>query len=330
MAPSLCWVITDGKVGMESQCVGLAEALGLQPVVKRTRLRSPWRQLSPTILRSAPQRALSIRADALSPPWPDLLIASGRQSVLPSLLVGRESAGRTVRVQIQNPAIDPSHFDLVVVPRHDRLRGANVLVTRGALHRVNAARLDEARHRLADRLGALPHPRVAVPIGGDNDVFRLTSEIIARLADQLRHISDKGGSLMVTPSRRTGEANTIMIREKLAGVTGEIWDGTGENPYFAYLAHADAIVVTEDSVNMVSEAVATGKPVYLVSLQGGSAKFRRFRASLETDGVARPFAGKIETWSYPSFDDMRAVAAAVSALLAKRATGLPPSGGALR
>ena len=318
MTRPICWVITDGKAGMESQCVGLAEAVGLDAIVKRVRLRSPWRQLSPSILRRAGLRALSTRADSLTPPWPDLLIASGRQSVLPSLIVGRESGGHTVRIQIQNPTIDPALFDLVVVPRHDRLRRANVVVTRGALHRVNAARLDEARQRFADRLGPLRHPRVAVLVGGDNDVFRLTPDIVTRLADQLLELVRGGASLMVTPSRRTGAANKSILREKLAGTSGEFWDGNGDNPYFGYLAHADAVVVTEESVNMISEAAATGKPVHLVSLEGGSAKFRRFRASLEADGVVRAFTGRIENWSYPVHDDMAEVAASVVRRLAER------------
>ncbi len=318
MISSRCWVISDGKAGMESQCLGLAEALGIETVIKRTRLRSPWRQLSPTLLRNAPPRAFSKTADQLTPPWPDLLIASGRQSVLPSLVVARASEGRTFRIQIQDPAIDPKRFDLIVVPRHDRLRGENVIVTRGSLHRVNAAKLAEARRHFAARFESLPHPRIAVMIGGNNNAFRLTPEVVTQLADQVRKLADNGASLMVTPSRRTGAANEAILRAKLAGVTGEVWDGTGENPYFAYLAFADAIVVTEDSVNMVSEAAATGKPVHLVSLPGGSAKFRRFRESLAAEGVVRPFTGQIEQWTYPMVDDMAAVVAAVKERWARR------------
>ena len=319
MTSGLCWVITDGKAGMESQCRGLAEALGFEPVIKRTRLRSPWRQLSPSILRDAPMRALSVRGDQLVPPWPDLLIASGRQSVLPSLLVGRESGRRTFRVQIQNPTVDPNRFDLVVVPQHDRLRGPNVVTTKGALHRVNATRLADARSQFAARLERLPHPRIAVLIGGDNVVFRLSSEIIERLAEQLAELARNGAALLITPSRRTGAANEALLRAKLAGTAAEIWDGTGENPYFGYLAWADAIIVTEDSVNMVSEAAATGLPVHLVALEGGSAKFRRFRRSMEADGCIRPFTGQIERWTYPVTDDMKSVADAVRRLLAERA-----------
>ena len=111
-----CWVVTDGKAGMESQCVGLAEALGLNPIVKRVSLRAPWRQLTPYV-RFGGRAQFAPASDPLAPPWPDLFIATGRQSVAASVLVRKLSGGRTKTVQLQNPVIAPSHFDLVVVPR---------------------------------------------------------------------------------------------------------------------------------------------------------------------------------------------------------------------
>ena len=129
LAPS-CWIVTDGKAGMENQCLGLAEALGLNPVVKRVKLRSPWKQLSP-FLRHGLAHAFSAEGDPIAPPWPDLLIATGRASVPASLYARRMSragGGKgTFTVQVQNPVIDPSRFDLVVVPRHDGLVGTNVM-----------------------------------------------------------------------------------------------------------------------------------------------------------------------------------------------------------
>ena len=305
----VCWVVTDGKAGMENQCVGLAERLGLVPMVKRVRLRTPWRQLSPWLLRWGNRWSLSSAGDQLDGPLPDLLIATGRHSVSSSLAVGELSGGRCFRVQIQDPGIDPKHFDLVVVPRHDRLRGANVLVTTGALHQVSAATLAAARQRFAARLAALPRPRVAVLLGGSNGAYRFTPALARELADRLAAvIRGQGGSLMVTPSRRTDAGAAAVCREALGRLPGEFWDGTGDNPYLGYLAFADAVVVTSDSVNMVCEACATGLPVHVFELAGGSAKFRRFHDGLGADGITRPFTGVIEDWSYPPFDDTQTVA----------------------
>ncbi|HYD70546.1 mitochondrial fission ELM1 family protein [Azospirillum sp.] len=313
-----CWVVSDGKPGMENQCIGLAEALGLTPVVKRVQLRSPWRELSP-FLRLGSRFAASPKGDPIQPPWPDLLIATGRQSIAPSLAARKLSRGRTFTVQIQDPQISPRHFDLVVVPRHDRLRGDNVLVTRGAVHRVTPAVLEAAAGRLGPRLAPLPRPRVAVLIGGNNAVYHLTPTIMGDVADKLAALArDRGAGLMVTPSRRTGADNEAILRARLAGLPAEVWDGSGENPYFAYLAMADAIVVTCDSVSMVSEACSTGKPVYVIEMEGGSAKFRAFHDGLYKDGITRPFTGALDSWTYPPLDDTERVADEVRRRMAAR------------
>ncbi|MBK3731980.1 hypothetical protein GAY29_02495 [Azospirillum brasilense] len=303
-----CWVVSDGKPGMENQCIGLAEALGLTPVVKRVRLRSPWRQLSP-FLRLGNRFAAGPEGDPIRAPWPDLMIGSGRQAIAPLLAASKQSRGRTFTVYIQDPQINPRHFGLVVVPRHDRLRGPNVMATRGALHRVTPKLLAEAAQRHAPRLADLPHPRVAVLIGGTNGVYALTPTIMGDVAEKLSELArGKGAGLMVTPSRRTGADNEAILRARLNGLPAEVWDGTGENPYFAYLGLADAVVVTCDSVSMTSEACSTGKPVYVIELEGGSPKFRSFHEELYKEGITRPFTGALEQWTYPTLDDTRQVA----------------------
>lgn len=307
-----CWVVTDGKAGMENQCLGLAEALGLTPVIKRIRLRTPWRQLMP-FFRHFLTHAFSPDGDPVQPPWPDLLIATGRTSTAASLLVRRATMGqgvkRTFTVQIQNPVIDPSRFDLVVIPRHDSLSGPNVMTTRGALHRITDQKLRDEGAKLLPHIAFLPQPRVGVLIGGSNAVYSLTPREMKPLAAQLAEVARAtGGGLMVTPSRRTGADNLAVLQEALADVPHYIWDGTGYNPYYGMLALADSFLVTMDSVNMVSEACTTGKPVQIIELPGGSDKFRRFHQALRDDGMTRVFAGRLEQWDYAPLNDMQLVA----------------------
>ena len=315
-----CWVVTDGKAGMESQCVGLAEALGLKPIIKRMRLRAPWRQLTP-YFRIGGYSQFAPASDRLSPPWPDLLIATGRHSVAASLLVRKLSGGRTKTVQLQNPVIARSHFDLVVVPRHDRLSGANIVSTRGALHRITPAILRDGAERLGPRIAALKPPYIGVLIGGSNAAYRLGAEEMQPLARRLAACArDMNASLLITPSRRTDNEALRVLKEELAHVPHFLWDGQGDNPYFGILGLADYLVVTCDSVNMVSEAASTGKPVYVVDLPGGSDKFGRFHQAMRDDGITRAFAGKLEPYSYAPLDDMAMVTARVNALFGNALT----------
>jgi mitochondrial fission protein ELM1 len=298
----LVWVLHDGKAGMASQALGLAEAAGFRFVEKRLSVRRPWAWLPPQ-LWVGPLRAVSDAGVALAPPWPDLVIGCGRHTAMPALAVRRASGGRTFAAQIQDPRVGRNEFDRLFVPEHDSLRGPRIHVTRGAIHRVTAARLAEELRRFP-ALAGLPRPILGVLIGGSNRSYRLGLNGLATIAEAIAGIlRTGGGSAVVTPSRRTGAAGIALLRQRLAGLPAEIWDGTGDNPYYAYLAAADALLVTADSVSMVSEAAATGKPVHILDLAGGGAKFARFHRTMREAGITRPFAGHIETWSYVPPDD---------------------------
>jgi len=108
----------------------------------------------------------------------------------------------------------------------------------------------------------------------------------------------EGGSILMTFSRRTPEAAKDALTISLGGLPGLIWDGEGANPYFAFLAAADYILVTEDSTNMATEAASTGKPVFILKMEGQSPKFRQFHETLERHGAARPFGGGFHRWTY--------------------------------
>ncbi len=331
-----CWIVTDGAAGMENQCLGLAERLGLVPDIKRIALRAPWGWLPPAIgarRLAFPLAGIENRqAAGLVPPWPDLLIATGRRTVGASVAIRRLSADArpvpTLTVQIQNPRFPLSAFDLVVVPAHDRLSGPNVLTTRGALHRVTRAKLDQAAAQFAAALAELPRPLVTVSIGGPNSAYRMTPVEIGRLCAGLRALAvASGAGFAVTASRRTGDANIAALRRGLADVPHTLWDGqgAGENPYFGYLGLADAIIVTGDSVNMVTEACAAGKPVYVFDLPGGSVKFDMFHTSMQACGAVRKFVPgevrQLESWTLPDIDDTGMVAAAVRQMLDAHAQG---------
>ena len=310
-----CWVLTDGKAGMESQCIGLAEALGLSPKVKRIVLRPFWRKVTP-YLRFGGTLQFAPESDALTPPWPDLVIATGRQSVAAALWLKRASGGKARLIQLQNPGIAWRQFDLVVTPEHDRLSGTNVISTRGSLHRVTSGVLSSAAEKWSHVFAHLPRPYIAVLVGGSNAVYRLGPDEITGLAGKLSDCARAlHGSLLITPSRRTGDAARAVLAQAVSGVPHYLWDMQGENPYFGLLGLADSIVVTCDSVNMISEAASTGKPVYVELLPGGSAKSSRFLNELRQSGVVRDFNGKLSPYTYEPLDDMTRVLARVLEIL---------------
>jgi uncharacterized protein len=314
MTATRCWIITEGAVGMENQCRGLAEALGLDAVYKRVNPRWPWLMI-PSGAWPVPFLSLGPDSDKMTPPWPDLVISCGRKGIPFALAIKRLSPASVI-VHIQDPLMRTTAFDLVAAPRHDRVKGPNVIETRGALHAASPAKLAEAATRFRPHFAHLKRPLVAVLVGGSNRGYRLGSEEMARIADRLAELARRhNAGLAVTPSRRTGAANVAILKQRLAGVGAEIWDGTGENPYFGMLALADHILVTADSISMVTEACATGKPVHIIDLPGRARRHGRFLDDLADAGITRPFDGTLESWSYEPIYDSGRVAAAVQRLL---------------
>lgn len=313
-----CWVVSDGRAGIENPCLGLAEALGLSPSVKRVALRSPWRQTTPYLPLPGIGWALTATSDRLDPPWPDLLISSGRQAVALSIAIGRRSP-RTVRVHIQNPGVPFDRFDLISLPRHDGKSGSNLVESIGAIHRVTPEKLADAAVEWAPLAAGLARPLVAVMIGGSNRFCRLTPDLMAGVAAQLAAlVHNQGVGMLITTSRRTGAENERILRQALAGLPVFIWNGTGPNPYFGMLALADTLIVTSDSVAMVSEAASTGKPVHIIDLPGNAPKFQRFHDLLRDAGITRPFRGQLEQWEYQPLDDTGQLADRVHERLRQR------------
>lgn len=298
------WVITDGKIGMVSQAMGLAEAVGFDIVTKTIRPAAPWKWLPASFWPSCVS-GVGPGSDPIDGEPPDLIVSCGRHAVGPALWLKRQHGARCFLAHVQHPRAKTACFDLIVAPAHDGLSGPNVLQVAGSLHRVTRAKIEAAAARFAPRDTEIRHPRIAVLIGGSNSVYSLTSREADRLIEGLTHLVEAyGAALLITMSRRTGEAAGNRLRGALQDIAVDFWDGTGENPYHAYLGLADAIVVTCDSVNMISEACSTGKPVYIVPLPGGeNSKFATFHNLLVSEGRARFFDGRLDSWSYAPLDD---------------------------
>ena len=297
----LTWILTDGTVGMRIQCLGLAKAAGLTPIVKHIHPSLLLRAL-PSLGTVAGVPATA-GGDPLVEPWPDVVISCGRRTAGAALAVKRLSGGHAFVAHIQDPRLDPRRFDLLVVPEHDPTRGDNVVTTLGSLNPHDPEILAGAGRQWEPEATGLPRPLVAVMVGGSNKRYDFSPEAVARFVGQLRDVADAGAGLLVATSRRTDKATRAALRDGLAGLPAIVWTGDGENPYLGFLALADAVVVTSDSVNMASEACATGKPVHIASVEPESGRLAAFHERLRAEGHARPFNGRIESWSHPPLDE---------------------------
>ena len=304
------WVLTDGKAGDEVQCLGVAERLGVVPEVRQIAPRKPFAWLmprGPIDPREGPDRPGS----PIRPPFPDILIASGRRAVAYVRAVKKASNGATFTVILKDPRTGAGAADLIWVAGHDRLRGENVLVTTTSPHRLAPGRLAQARQQPPAAIAALPAPRAAVLVGGDSRHHRFRPEDIARFVEALDALARSGVALMGSRSRRTTPELDKAVAAVFSRHGGWWWDGSGENPYVALLANADAVVTTADSTNMIGEATATGAPILVFEPHGGHGKLAKFLEALKLQGAVHHFEGRLEGTHYESVDSTATIAEAV-------------------
>ena len=290
--------MSDGRAGIEAQALGLAEAVArLRPahiLVKRIGWKAgldrlPWRLIPPA----------ARTGDPVSAPYPDIWIAAGRATLPLSTRMLTLAAGKTFVVQLQHPRAPLDRFDLVIPPEHDNLTGPNVFPILGAPNRISAERLALDLARFRDALARLPRPHIAVIVGGVSKAHRLPVAHATKLARQISAaIIASKGSVLVSFTRRTPQPAREAMTAGLQALPGLIWDGQGDNPYFAFLADADAILVTEDSTNLATDAAALGTPVFILDLPGKSAKLDRFHQALRARGIAQPFTGDLTAPPY--------------------------------
>lgn len=311
--PLTIWAVTDGRVGIEAQAMGLAEAVArLRPAEIAVR-RVGWRWgLAVPPFTAIPQ--LFLEADApIVAPWPDIWIGAGRASLPLSRRIRRWSGGATFVVQTQDPRGGLGDFDFVAPPIHDAVAGPNVFPMIGSPTRAHAEGFRRDLARFKARIEPLPHPRIAMVVGGKSKTHDLPPGRARAMAAEVgRAVRAAGGSLLLSYTRRTPAPARAILTAALGDIPGWIWDDrdadAGENPYFAFLAAADHILVTEDSTNLAADAAATGRPVHVLAMAGGGRKFDRFHAELAKRGVSRRFGGAFEAWSYPPLDETNAAA----------------------
>jgi hypothetical protein len=310
-----CWVLHDGAAGNRRQALALGRVLGLEPREWTLRANAPARWLAPRRFPGAGFQSAFAEALAESPPA--LAIGCGRLAALGTRLA-RAAGARSV--QILDPRLPPRHWDLVVAPAHDRLEGANVLSLLGSLNEVDEAWLRRARERWRELL-ALPGPRTAVLVGGPTAATPFDEEDLAAMCDKLEGtLARDGGRLLLCGSRRTPVAWAQTLRARFDGTRHALWfdASDGDNLYDGALACAQRVVLTPDSVNMVSEACATALPVFVAEPARASGHIAGFLQSLVARGRVRAQRNALEEFECEPLRETARVAAELRRRLSLR------------
>jgi hypothetical protein len=311
MLKKSCWVITDGKQGTVNQCIGLAENLAENFTIKTIQLKKVWDILNPYI-----------RIDAINPckkslgkTLPKIAIVSGRKAVSVGLHIKKKSP-ETILICVQDPRVARDKFDFIILPEHDKYRSEkNVILTKGAMHKWTKAKIDKEGKKI--KLPTLKYKKnICVLIGGTSKNHTMTIKNTQLICQQIQYAQEKlKANVYLTASRRT-PPHCLKLMQKTLTENCYIWDNNGENPLFGMLAKGDYIFVTNDSVSMISEATSTGKPIFLLKLDGKAAKIERFIDGLRNDGIIKDFEKDVlKAYKYTPINNAKTVAKVIEKVL---------------
>jgi hypothetical protein len=275
---------------MRTQARGLARAVAGEVVEKVVEVAWPWSWFQagwPGVLNGARAR----EGGPLEAPWPDVVVSCGRRSGILGVAVKRVAGGQPVIAHVQDPLTDPARFDLVVAMEHDRASGPNVLRVLTAVHDLTPEKLAAGAAAWTPRFAAMPRPLIGVLLGGPTRGSEFGAGEAHLLLERLAaYRAALGGALLIVPSRRTPDAALAVFR-RAADETTWVWNRAGDNPYVGVLALAERLVVTGDSVSMVSEALATRAQVE-VFVSGLRKRHEGFVQDLVDHGLVRMFDGQ--------------------------------------
>ena len=299
--------ITDGRAGNARQADALGAALPGNCTAFTLVPHSPWRWAAPRRWLGA-ERAYGAAFTALLDAPPAIAVGCGRQAALATRLL-RERGAKAV--QILNPRLDPSHWDLIIVPEHDRLHGPNVITTLGSLHPIDDIWLARARADFA-AFADLPRPINAVLLGGTSRHARFDRMAFEVLASKLEAVlAREGGSVLLTASRRTPKELLDALKHRYDDTPGAVWrdNHDGPNPYGGMLAWADRIVCSPDSVNMITEASATRVPVFVFDPGRVRGRPRMFIDTLIERGRIRAMDARLNAFDVEPLRETARIAA---------------------
>ena len=265
------WLLIDNRKGSAGQIRGIAQQLPkdkyeiIEKEIEYTKLSG-----LPNLWRGCSLLGLtSVSKEILKKDLPDIVLSGSRRSAPVARWIKKQTQGRAKIIQLLNPGMfGRQDYDLIFLPEHDRgkIHGKNVKYTTGSPHSITPEKLQEAKEEWKGNFDNLPHPLTALIIGGNIKGKGFTIENAQNLALAVKEFhKQKRGSLLITDSRRTGTEAEKVIIEILKDIPQHnyLWGDKNKNPYMGYLAYADNIIVTGDSVSMCCEACGTGKPVFI-------------------------------------------------------------------
>ena len=296
-------LLTQGMHGMISQVEGLAKALNLIYKHQTIKLKTFWNFIPP-VLSPISENLVKDKFVCDS----RVIISCGRKSVIPSIALKKRLGKDIFTIHIQDPKVSLKHFDLIISPEHDNIKGDNVITTRGAIHYLTKKEIKENSNYLG--LEKEKKKLVAFIIGGPNKYYNYSDQAVHHIFNKVKTLftPDKY-KIIIVPSFRTPE-NIIKKAYNTFNFNHYVVKTVDKKAYLSALAISDYNIVTCDSTSMISEAAVTGKPVYIAMMKStkNNHRFKIFYTQLKNLGITRELENDVNNWSYKILNEVNRIA----------------------
>ena len=240
----------------------------------------------------------------------NIIISCGRKSVIPSIHLKNISKKKVFNIHIQDPKVDFNHFNLIVAPEHDAVKGQNVISTKGAIHYLTDQEIIKNKDYLNSFIKKDQRKICSLILGGPTKYYDYSSKNIKNIFSILNDLLRKNDfQLIVIPSMRTPK-NSIDLAKEYFGENHTIINSVDKKAYLSALSISQNIVVTCDSSSMISEAALTGKPIYVANIppKRNDKRFQKFRNLFRELNIIRNLGEEEENWNYQKLNETHRVA----------------------
>ena len=297
-------LLTEEMHGMISQAEGLAKALDIDFTHHKVELNSFWKLIPPKFTPVSNFTFNSLDAKDF-----DIIISCGRKSVIPSICLKKNSKKKVYNIHIQDPKVSFNNFDFIIAPEHDDLSGENVILSKGSIHYLTNEELVKNREYLSEKLNK-EKEYLALILGGPNKYYDYNDNNLTKVFDKVKSILEKNNlQAIIIPSKRTPK-KIINLSNNYFGKDHLVINDIDKKAYLSGLSLAKYIVVTCDSISMISEAALTGKPIYIAEIPAkkNDYRFRSFRELFGKLNIVKNLEEKVEIWNYEILDETNRIA----------------------
>jgi len=297
-------LLTEGMHGMISQVEGLAKALDIDFTHHKVELNSFWKLIPPKFTPVSNFTFNSFDSKDF-----DIIISCGRKSVIPSICLKKNSKKKVYNIHIQDPKVSLKNFDFIIAPEHDGITGENVILSKGSIHYLTNDEIVNNREYLSERLNK-EKEYLTLILGGPNKYYDYNDQNLTIVFDKVKSILEKNNlQAIIIPSIRTPK-KIIDLSDNYFGKDHLVIKDVDKKAYLSGLSLAKYIVVTCDSISMISEAALTGKPIYIAEMPAkiNDYRFRRFRDLFSKLNIVKNLDEKVEIWNYEILDETNRIA----------------------